>query len=106
MEAIEQSNLPPKAKQEKLERLRPSLDHHWAEAYRLTKSNFELQDAILRPAWDALQKAKGELEQARKGNDQQAIRAAAHNYTNVNETYVNAQLRHTEAFNLTRSKYW
>ncbi|WP_194407377.1 hypothetical protein [Bradyrhizobium sp. CCBAU 53351] len=106
MEAIEQSDLPRKAKQEKLEALRPSLDHHWAEAYRLTKSNFELQDLMLRPAWDALQKVKGELEQAKKGNDQQAIHAAAHKYANTYDTYIGAQQRHTEALNLKNSKYW
>jgi len=106
MAAIEQSDLPKKVKQEKLERLRPNLDHHWAEADRLTESNFTLQDSILRPAWDAWQKAKGELEQAKKGNDQQAIQAAVHKYADTYETYVNAQLRHTEAFKLTLHKYW
>ncbi|GMO22334.1 hypothetical protein [Bradyrhizobium sp. TM233] len=105
-ETIEHSNLRPAAKQEKLDRLRPNLEHHWTEAHRLTRSNLELQDLVLRRTWDTWQKAKGELEQAKKGNDQGAITEAAHKAANAYATYTDARLRQDEAFKLRNDKYW
>lgn len=54
---IEQSNLTPGVKQEKLARLHPTLERHATEARNLADANVEWQQRALRKAWDASHEA-------------------------------------------------
>ncbi len=55
--AIEQSNLAPDAKRQKLAQLRPALERHAGEARNLADANVEWQQRFLRKAWDAMHAA-------------------------------------------------